>query len=73
MASVRKRGNSYQITVSNGRDLTGKQLIETATFTPDPHKTDKQNQKALEKFIFEFEEKVKSGKFLDGENFCYKS
>ena len=71
MASVRKRGNSYQITVSNGRDLTGKQLIETATFTPDPHKTDKQNQKALEKFIFEFEEKVKSGKFLDGEKLTF--
>lgn len=71
MASVRKRGNSYQITVSNGRDLTGKQLIETATFTPDPQKTDKQNQKALEKFIFEFEEKVKSGKFLDGEKLTF--
>lgn len=66
MASVRKRGNSYQITVSNGRDMNGKQLIETATFTTDPQRTDKQNQKALEKFIFEFEEKVKSGKFLDG-------
>ena len=71
MASVRKRGNSYQITVSNGRDLTGKQLIETATFTPDPQRTDKQNQKALEKFIFEFEEKVKSGKFLDGEKLTF--
>ena len=73
MASVRKRGNSYQITVSNGRDMNGKQLIETATFTPDPQRTDKQNQKALEKFIFEFEEKVKSGKFLDGEKLTFSS
>lgn len=72
MASVRKRGATYQITVSNGRDVNGKQLVETTTFTPDPNKTEKQNKKALEKFVFEFEEKVKSGKFLDGEKMTYK-
>ncbi|MDC7289549.1 site-specific integrase [Blautia schinkii] len=72
MASVRKRGNNYQITVSNGRDSQGKQLIETATFTPDSNKTAKQNQKALEKFVFEFEEKVKSGKYLNGEKITFK-
>ena len=49
MASIRNRKNSYQITVSNGRDASGKQIIETATFTPDPAKTEKQNQKALKK------------------------
>lgn len=36
MASIRKRGNNYQVTVSNGRDITGRQLLETATFRPDP-------------------------------------
>lgn len=73
MASIRKRGKSYQITVSNGRRADGKQIIETATFTPDPSKTEKQNQKALEKFVFEFEEKVTSGKYLDGEKLTYKA
>ena len=73
MASIRKRGNTYQITVSNGRDSSGKQLIETATFTPDPDKTEKQNQKALERFAFRFEEKVKSGKYLDGEKMTFKA
>ena len=72
MASIRKRGNTYQITVSNGRDSFGKQIIETATFTPDPERTEKQNQKALEKFIFEFEEKVKSGKYLQGEKLTFQ-
>lgn len=72
MASIRKRGNTYQVTVSNGRNSSGKQIIETATFTPDPHKTEKQNQKALEKFALEFEEKVKSGKYLDGEKITFK-
>lgn len=73
MASIRKRGKSYQITVSNGRRADGRQIIETATFTPDPNKTEKQNQKALEKFVFEFEEKVTSGKYLDGEKLTYKA
>lgn len=73
MASIRKRGNSYQITVSNGRRTDGSQIVETATFAPDPKRTEKQNQKALEKFVFEFEEKVKSGKFLDGEKITFQA
>lgn len=73
MASIRKRGSSYQITVSNGRDLTGKQLIETATWLPDPEKTERQNRKALEKFVIEFEEKVKSGRYLDGEKITFQA
>ena len=36
MASVRKRGNSYQVTVSNGRRADGSQILETETFTPEP-------------------------------------
>lgn len=72
MASITKRNNSYRITVSNGRDSSGKQIVETTTFVPDPQKTDKQNQKALTKFAIEFEEKVKSGKYLDGEKLTFK-
>ena len=73
MASVRKRGNSYQVTVSNGRKPDGTQIIETATFKPDPIKTEKQNQKALEVFAFEFEQKVLSGKYLDGEKLTFQA
>ena len=72
MASIRKRGSTYQITVSNGRDSSGKQIIETATFVPDPNKTEKQNQKDLERFVFQFEEKVKSGKYLNGEKITFQ-
>lgn len=72
MASIRKRKNSYQITVSNGYDATGRKLTETTTFTPDPTKTEKQNQKALEIFAFEFEQKVRSGNYLDGEKLLLK-
>ncbi|MCD7744812.1 MAG: site-specific integrase [Lachnospiraceae bacterium] len=71
MASIVKRGSSYRITVSNGRDAQGKQLLETATFTPDPKRTEKQNQKALQEFALDFERKVKSGKYLDGEKILF--
>lgn len=72
MASIQKRENSYRIRVSNGRDSSGKQLMETITFTPDPTKTEKQNQKALEIFVMEFEQRVKNGKYLDGEKITFK-
>ncbi len=72
MATVEKRGNNCRITVSNGYDITGKQIREKATFTPDPNLTPKQQQKALDKFVFEFEEKVKSGKYLSGEKITLK-
>lgn len=73
MASIQKRKNSYRITVSNGRRPDGSQIVETATFRPDPNKTQKQNQKALEAFAFEFEQKVKSGKYLDGEKLTFQA
>lgn len=72
MASIRKRGNSYQITVSKGRDIHNKQILETTTWVPDPEKTDRQNEKALQKFALDFEEKVKNGKYLKGEKMTYQ-
>lgn len=72
MANIQKRGNSYLVRVSNGRDINGKQLIESATFTPDPSMTPKQQEKALNKFALEFEEAVKSGKYLNGEKMTVK-
>lgn len=72
MASIRKRGKSYQITVSNGRDIRDKQILETTTWRPDPNKTEKQNQRALERFAMDFEDKVKSGKYLDGEKMTFQ-
>ena len=69
MASIRKRGRGYQITVSNGRDIHDKQILETTTWVPDPDKTE--NQKALDAFAIDFERKVKSGMFLQGEKITF--
>ena len=69
---MRKRKNSYQITVSNGRDSSGKQIVETTTFILDNTKTEKQNLKELEKFAYDFEQKVKAGKYLSGERLSFQ-
>lgn len=72
MASIRPRKNkngeitSYQIRVFKGTALDGTELKPyTASFKPDPNKTDRQNEKALNKFVVEFEEKCKSGLAAD--------
>lgn len=72
MASITKRGSSYRITVSNGYTPQGKQILETATFTPDPDKTPKQNEKALKLFAMDFERQVKNGTYLEGEKITFQ-
>lgn len=72
MASIRERNGSYQITVSCGRDIYGKKLRETVTFTPDSGLTPKKREKAVEEFARQFEEQVKSGVALDGRKITLK-
>lgn len=72
MASIRKRNGHYQITVSLGYDIYGKKLIETASFTPDPTRTEKQQERDLQQFARKFEEEVKSGIAQDGRRITFK-
>lgn len=66
MATVRKRGEAYQIRVSCGMDSQGKQVIKTCTWKPEPGMTAKQTEKELQRQIVAFENKVKQG--YAGEN-----
>lgn len=66
MATVRKRGNSYQIRSSCGYDVTGKQIVRQMTWKPDPKMTQKQIEKELERQKVLFDEKCKNGLYLDG-------
>lgn len=61
MASIRKRGNNYQIRVSCGYDIYGKQLEKTMTYTPVVGMTKKQIEKEVNKIAFEFEQKCLNG------------
>lgn len=66
MASIEKRGDSYRITVSLGRDIFGKKLTEKTTFTPPDGLTPAREKKAVEQFAYDFEQKVLNGLVLDG-------
>ena len=66
MATIRKRGNSYQIRVSCGYNVKGEQITKTTTWTPAPKMTKKQIEKELERQAVLFEEKCRTGVYLDG-------
>lgn len=72
MASIRERNGSYQITVSTGRDIFGKKLRESTTFTPDPSITPKKRHKAVEEFARQFEAQVQNGMAMDGRKITLK-
>ena len=45
MATVRKRGSSYQIRVSSGYDSQYRQVVRTKTWKPTPGMTPRQAEK----------------------------
>jgi integrase len=65
MASITKikgkRGISYKITVSKGYDANGKRLRETTTYHPNLLLSARERRSELEKFAYEFEQRVKHG------------
>lgn len=76
MASIKKlntkKGITYKIIVSNGYDLKGNKIVKTTTYKPDMALTPKQQEKAVEKFAFEFEDKVKNGVSFDGDKMSFE-
>jgi integrase len=65
MATIRKRGDGYQIRVSCGYDSNGKQIIRTKSWLPERDLTEKQLQKELQKVAVLFEEQCQKGLYLD--------
>jgi integrase len=55
MASIRKRGDTYHITVSLGVDKNYKQVRKFTTFTPPHGLTEKQGKKAAQEYARTFE------------------
>lgn len=69
MANIRriegKTGVSYKITVSSGRDGSGKQKRHYMTWTPEPKMTERQIDKELQRVAFEFERQIEQGFAVD--------
>ncbi|MBQ5970072.1 MAG: tyrosine-type recombinase/integrase [Clostridia bacterium] len=66
MATIQKRNDTYQIAVSTGYDLNGKQIRKTMTWKPAPGMTKKQIEKELNRQAVMFEDRAKRGLVLDG-------
>lgn len=61
MATIRKRGQSYQIRVSCGYDTKGAHKEQAMTWKPDEGMTERQIQKELNRVAVKFEESCMSG------------
>lgn len=64
MPQIRKRGNKYSIIVSCGY-IGEKHIQKSCTYTPKA-KTPKAIQKEVQAYAYDFENKVKTGNYLDG-------
>lgn len=71
MATIEARKNkngvitSYRITVAGGIDSFGKQIRHRKTWKPDPNKTERQNKKALDRAVADFEKELEQGYHID--------
>ena len=65
MASIKKRGGSYLVTVSAGYDGQGKKIAKNKTIKRPAGMTDKKWEKEIQKLALEFEIEVEKGLFLD--------
>lgn len=61
MASIRKKNNSYEIRISCGYDVNGKQKFQQMTWRPEEGMTPKQIEKEVNRQAVLFEEKCKMG------------
>ena len=61
MATIRKRGNTYQIRVSCGYDTSGNQVVQTMSWKPADGMTQKQIMNELKRQEILFQEKCMKG------------
>ena len=60
-----KTGISFKITVTQGRDMNGKQIRHYLTWTPEKKMTERQMQKAVERVASDFERQIEQGFQID--------
>lgn len=70
MASIKQRGNSYLISVSNGRDADNKQIIITETYHPTAT-TPAKIRKEVDDYARDLEKRIKDGKYFSGEKMSF--
>ena len=63
MATVREKGNTYQIRVSAGYDSKGNQIIKSKTWKPSPTMTERQIKRNLKHKQYYLNNKYKTVNF----------
>lgn len=71
MAYIQKRGDSYRITVSLGRDDQDKKILKTTTYHPTMT-TPAKIRKEVEEFARDYEKRVLNGEYIDGDEITFK-
>lgn len=66
MATIKKQGRGYKITVSQGYDIKGKQIRTHMTWVPDPGMTPRQLEKELNRQAVLFEEQIRAAGVKNG-------
>lgn len=66
MATIKKRGQSYQFRVYYGYDSDGKQIEKTKTWKPPEGWTERKAEKEAQRLAALFEEQVRSGGLVGG-------
>jgi integrase len=69
MANITKRGDTFRIKVSCGYDVNGKQVVKSKTYKPDTTKSEKWNEKELQRQAVLFEEQCKQGQSVTAAKF----
>ncbi len=59
MATVTKRGDTFQIVVSMGLDVNGKKIRKTTTYKPPEKTTERKAEKLAEAYAIEYERKCR--------------
>lgn len=65
MATIKKQGRGYQITVSTGYDAQGRRHRQYLTWVPSPGMTERQIERELARQAALFEERVRNGAAVD--------
>ncbi len=72
MASIKKRGDSYLVTVSLGYDdKTKKKIVKSKTYKPK-ETAPKKIEREVQAFAVKYEEEVRNNKYYDGDNMTFR-
>ncbi len=62
----------YRIDVSLGYDTSGKKQVKVLTYKPNQKSTPKQQEKEVQKYALEYEDKLKRGESFEGEEMSFE-